>query len=70
MCQGVRQYQALALGLANPTARLAITSDRRTRQAKIPLGLEGPLARLLGAYRLTVPFITRLLFACVCVLIV
>ena len=65
MYQGVRQYRALALGLANPTARLAITSAQTTRQAKIPLVLEGPRARLLGAYRLTVPFITRLLFACV-----
>jgi hypothetical protein len=56
MCQGVRQYQALALGLANRTAQLAITSGQRTTQAKIPLGLEGPLAWLLGAYRLAVPF--------------
>jgi hypothetical protein len=56
MCQGVRQYRALDLGLANRTARLAITSGQRTTQAKIPLGLEGPLAWLLGAYRLAVPF--------------
>ena len=56
MCLGARQYRALVPGLANQTARLAIASDQRTRQAKIPLGLEEPLARLLEANRLAVPF--------------